>query len=293
MRSLLIPLALMLLLGVSFAQSHAKRLILKDGSYQPITEYKIEGDRVHFQSAERYDWEDIPTELIDWDATNKYNTDPIKSDRTRDLRDAADEAATEANKSEDEAPTVATGLRLPDSDIGGVYLLDDWHGQPELAEIVQNGAEVGQTSRKDVLRAALGSSHKAFEIAGAHAQVQSHVAKPEIFLCVEQSEKAVDVSDHYRIVRVASNVPKNTRSVATLNIKISGKTSESEKFVPSSAMKVNHGAWVKVAPNAPLEPGEYAVVEMLGDGEMNTYVWDFGVNPSAPENAGAKHARAN
>src|SRR5438309_10100510 len=48
-----IALAVSLPLGLG-AQEHAKRLILKDGSYQLATKWEIQRDRVHFFSAERY-----------------------------------------------------------------------------------------------------------------------------------------------------------------------------------------------------------------------------------------------
>ncbi|ABF42659.1 hypothetical protein Acid345_3658 [Candidatus Koribacter versatilis Ellin345] len=293
MRFAAFTLALMLALP-ALAQSHAKRLILKDGSYQSILEYKVEGDRVRYKSADRFEWEDVPNLLVDWDATNKYNDNPIKNDLSRAERDAAEAEEKEAARTETDAPTVAPRLRLPDGNIGGVYLLDEWKGAPELVEIVQNGADINQNFGKNVLRVAVnpfGGAHQSFELPGQHARAQSHSTQPTFYMCIESGEKPVDVVNHYRIVRVTSDVKKNTRSVGTLIVKATGKTSQAEKFVPALVSHVNEGPWVKVTPSQPLTPGEYAVVEMLDENEMNLYVWDFGVNADAPENVNAVKAK--
>ena len=72
--------------------------------------------------------------------------------------------------------------------------------------------------------------------------------------------------------------------------KVSGKITDDQHVVKTTITNVT-GGWLKLTPTEPLAPGEYALVEIigqegaLGKEGMNLYVWDFGVIPKAPANA--------
>ena len=287
----LVALALMLFCIPSGAQQNPKRLIMKDGSYQTATKWEITGERVHYYSAERYDWEEIPKDLVDWPATEKYNADRV-GQRDETIKEIA--RADEAD--EREAPLVVPGLRLPNT--GGVFLLDNFKGQPQLAELVQNGSELNKHAGRNILRSAINpialSSTQTLELKGEHARVQAHTGQLTFFVNVDTTDNSQPaftqkISDkdqpanHYGIVRVENK--KDMRIVGKLNVAIYGKASQKETWVPLTTAAL--GDWIKLTPTEPLPPGEYAVVELLDKKQINLFVWDFGVDPAAPANPAA------
>jgi hypothetical protein len=265
------------------AQQKTKRLILKDGSYQSVVKYEVQGNRVHYLSAERYEWEDMPSSMVDWDATKKYEAD-LSSGKFVTRSEESPEEKEEREKEEANSPEVGTGLRLPGS--GGVFLLDQYQGKPELAEILQNGSEVNKSKGKNAARASinpLAGARQSLELKGVHAQIQSHVPQPAIYVDIDEGPgNEVALSDRFRIVR--AQMKNGARVVGNIRISATGKMSEQSTVVPAKVEKLGIGEWVKLTPAADLASGEYAVVEMLGPGEMNLYVWDFGVNPAAQAN---------
>jgi hypothetical protein len=281
------------------AQQLAKRLILKDGSYQLVTSYEVKGERVRYYSAERGDWEELPSSMVDWPATEKYEKDRAAGAPPPEAIELDKELEAERAAEAARSPEVSPGLRLPEE--GGVFLFDNLAGQPQLAELQQTGGQVKKNMKGNILRAAINpiaSAKQTVELEGAHAKTQAHTPQPTFYINIDQDTgvsadaqknalpaKPIDPL-RFRIVRMEAKGDK--RVAGNIKIAITGKVSQQQNLVPSnSALLAGTNGWVRVVPEASLTPGEYAVVEMLGEEGMNLYVWDFGVNPSAPANENA------
>jgi hypothetical protein len=280
--------------------TEARRLILKDGSYQSVTKYEVHGERVRYFSAERGEWEEVPNSLIDWDATAKFEQGRLHGKLAPEAVELDKEIEAERKAEQARSPQVAPGLRLPDE--GGIFLLDTYQNRPQLAELQQSGGEVDKNTKSNILRSAinpLAGARQTIELPAAHAKIQSHTTVPSLYINIDANNgdasaavraatgeppPAPSNSERFKIIRV--DVKGNKRVAGAVKMAVGGKIKTDERFVAATVTTMA-GGWVKLTPTDPLAAGEYAVAEMLGKEAINLYVWDFGVNPSAPANASA------
>jgi hypothetical protein len=288
------------------AQTQAHRLILKDGSYQSVTKYEIHGERVRYYSAERGEWEEVPKALIDWDATDKFEQGRQQGKLGPEAVELDKELEAERKAEQARSPQVAPGLHLPDE--GGIFLLDTYQNQPQLSELQQSGTDLDKNTKSNILRSTinpLAGARQRIELPGTHAKIQAHTTVPSLYINIDadqvsQNQRAQNPgapatvqatgeppplapSDRFKIIRV--EVKGGKRVAGAVKIAVTGKMKTDERYVAATVTTMT-GGWVKLTPTEPLAAGEYAVAEMLGKEGMNLYVWDFGVNPSAPANVG-------
>ena len=310
------------------AQAPSQRLVLKDGSYQAVTKYQRVGDRVRYFSAERGQWEELPADLVDWAATQQYakdhapgahapaqQTPPAQSPTPggqAPVSPAIPEAAAIDQEEQAErarTPEVRPGLRLPDEE--GIWALDTFRDQPELAALLQNNGVVNRQTGHNIVRTTLnplGGVQQTVTIPGSESKVRLHVSEPDFYVSLTTSEEPADASavtvethgagsikdtnvssasSQYAIVRVRSNFKRDNRTVSGIRIAVGGKVTQTEDVIPTTVQVLPGRHWLKLTPQQPLTIGEYALFEMLAPGEVNLSVWDFRIDPQAPDNKNA------
>lgn len=293
------------------------RLILKDGSYQLVREYKVVGDRVRYISLERGgDWEELPADLIDWESTRKWEshhaappTEESLSPAMREARALDREESEQREAQKARMPLVGPGLELPNED--GVFALDSFHGAPELVELIPVDLNMNQKTRRGVnVLNPLAGQKASLEIEGAHAKIHLHVGDAALYISLDGSEEkesalthafevntigVKDAANHkhgaqseksgFAIVRLDER--RALRIVGAIHVGLTGTVTQSENVIATKAEVLPGKRWLKLVPAEKLVVGEYALVEILSDSEINQTVWDFRVDPSADGNAGS------
>ena len=291
------------------------RLILKDGSFQSVRQYQVVGDRVRYLSQDRGEWEEMPAELVDWEATRKWERDHAQpqpdEEPSPSMKEAEEIDKEEGDLRADERarmPEVAKGLELPDQD--GVFVLDTYQGTPELVELKPNDLSLNQKNKHGLSTLnPLAGQKASIELDGAHAKVHLHVDDPAIYLSLDQGDQpplkthaftvntdgakdaanrkhgAQSPSSGFAIVRVDER--KAVRIVGAIHVSSSGTVTQSEDVIPAKSEVLPGKHWLKLTPAGTLVIGEYALVEILSASDINQTVWDFRVDPRLGDNTGS------
>jgi len=291
-------IAAVLFVGCLAFGQNTQRLILKDGSYQSVQKYEIRGNNVHYLSAERYEWEDIPSAMIDWEATEKYQKDVAK--KATEAKEANEEE-TKSSDSPNADAGLPAGLALPAK--SGVFVLSETNSKPEFIELSQNETHPVEHDTAFLLTKKvnpMATRKETLELTGAHAKPQTGSKHPVIFIKPElQSEdeqqprkKPLDQrltsGDAFRFELLKLDVVKNSRVLITTKTNQADYATQSLQSVPVFAQVVAGDLWIKIEPKQDLAPGEYAVVQTVEESRIGGYVWDFGVQGAIAPNVGTK-----
>ncbi|MCP5112149.1 MAG: hypothetical protein GY953_15070 [bacterium] len=234
------------------------RLYLTDGTYQKVGEYEVMEDRVRFYSIERSQWEEIPLDLIDLDRTKGEIADREAAQKSEEEFWDAEEQAERAHRLE-----VA---RVPENI--GAYLVEDG----DIRMIPYAELEVVTNKKRSLLKAIapipVVAGKRNVYIKGLYSPNVTRTATPAFYLRLDREER-------FGMIRLEQDKKKQMRQVEKWSIMpVTNEVVEEHTDVEIFRREVGDGLY-KIWPKAPLEPGEYAVVE-FSPGEANVQAWDFG-----------------
>ncbi len=249
-----------------------KKLFLKDGNFQIVREYERRGDRIRYYSLERSAWEEIPADLVDWEATRKGEADEARRqqeivEKLRATRAAERVADLDVGASIEVAP----GVFLPEGE--GLFVVEG----REVAALAQSSADVkldkGRLLTQILVPIPVVPTRQKIQIAGKRAQMRLSTSRPEFYMrTADAREPAMEL--------IQAQVKGDTRLIELVSTQITGQRSSKRSTISMERWKVA-GAVYRYTLSQPLTPGEYVLAEILPEG-LNLYVWDFGVDVAAP-----------
>jgi hypothetical protein len=248
-----------------------KKLILKDGTFQIVREYQIEGDRVRFYSIERSEWEEIPAALVDWDATRKAENQPSASAKK------AEELAHRVDlESRPGSLDVGAGLGLPPGVLippgEGIYAFDGRSILKLDRSLSKSKLNKGRFLAAMVTPIPVVSTRYTVFLEGKRAP--SRIANPEPAFFYRTNN---DFQPQLRLIR--TKVKGNRREIEFLSRYFVEKKTTADE-IPLSMQQVDPDTF-RILAEQDLAPGEYVIAELVPNQGIDLLVWDFGIDASS------------
>ena len=252
-----------------------KKLVLKDGSFQLVREYKIEGDRVRYYSLDSSQWEQMPADLVDWGATKKLEAEEAQRDaavvskvhRQEDLRRGE---MVDIDASLEAAP----GVFLPPG--VGLFVFDG-HGVFSLTQAeINSKLSKGHFLEQVLVPVPIVPTRHNISIKGERATLRVRNGEPEFYMRTADAREP-------EMVLIRAKVHAGSREIEHVD-ELFGEQAESANTVAMQRWEVAGGVY-RFTLSQPLAAGEYAMAEVVRDQGVSLYVWDFGVDGGAAPRA--------
>jgi hypothetical protein len=254
------------------ATPRGQKLILKDGTFQLVREYKIDGDRLSYYSLDTHQWEEMPASLVDWDATKKdaaqqqtRDSALVNSVAEREQQEHAEVLAVDA--SIEPAP----GVFLPPDP--GLFAFDGKGIQTVTQADMQSTMSKGRMLEKVIVPVPIIPTRHNISIMGTRSKLRINAGQPEFYLRIALgTEPEIDL--------VRARIKGNDRQVENVD-ELFGETAQQRKTVALQRWQIAPMVY-RYTLATPLQRGEYVLVETLPGDQLNMYLWDFGIDVPAP-----------
>jgi hypothetical protein len=261
------------------------KLILKDGNFHLVRSYERKDDRVRYYSLERHAWEELPAELVDWEATARAEETQKQKEQSLLQKVHREEEASrvEIALDIDASLQVAPGVFLPPGE--GIFAVA---GKAVTAlEQVETRlrTDKGQVLKQVLVPIPIIPSKQNLEIPGTRAKQRFAQGLLEFYLreAPPDPEKPAGVRKSSRPGEAGPEVELIQASVKGNKRRVESLRSYFGMGMGATRTTLSLQRW-QIAPNVfrftlsqNLAPGEYVLAEILPEG-MNLYVWDFGVD---------------
>lgn len=256
-----------------------KKLILRDGSFQLVRDYNVDGDRVRYYSIEQAQWEEMPESLVDWDATHKVEAADAKRDADVIAKVHARESGRTAQALDiDASLEVAPGVFLPPGE--GLFEFDG----KGVFKIPQAPADI-KFSKTQMLKQVLipipiVPTRHTVSLIGPRAKLRIKAGQTEFYMRTADGREP-------ELELLRAKIKGDSRYLENLDelFKEHGTTGKTTLLM--QRWLIAPGVY-RFTLEQHIDPGEYALTEIVQGGGTNLYFWDFGMDPLPTAQAAAK-----